>query len=157
MDCFFLQTQTLSQEIACVEPASIQEVPLEIISLCDSITVCGQTDWLNWLNAFSLFTPLQSYSVHFKHPECIWRLCVCVPTLSLSSVFWEVREAIEIVSGWLLASPWLSSSSPSLQTDNSYNQDSNFREQICYCTGVKPNLSPFPNNGTMRQLANLCP
>lgn len=36
-------------------------------------------------------------------------------TLSLSSVFCEVREAIEIVSGWLLPSPWLSRSSPSLQ------------------------------------------
>lgn len=36
-------------------------------------------------------------------------------TLSLSSVFCEVLEAIEIVSGWLLPSPWLSRSSPSLQ------------------------------------------
>lgn len=35
-------------------------------------------------------------------------------TLSLSSVFWEVREAREMVSGWLLPSPWLSRSSPSL-------------------------------------------
>lgn len=35
----------------------------------------------------------------------------CCPTLSLSTVFWEVRDAMEIVSGWLLASPWLSASS----------------------------------------------
>lgn len=41
-----------------------------------------------------------------------------VPTLSLSRVFWDVREAMEMVSGWLLASPWLSSSSPSLHYIN---------------------------------------
>lgn len=40
-------------------------------------------------------------------------VCVCL-TLSLSSVFCEVREAREMVSGWLLPSPWLSRSSPSL-------------------------------------------
>jgi len=44
-------------------------------------------------------------------------MCVHAPTLSLSSVFWDVREAIEMVSGWLLASPWLSSSSPSLWSE----------------------------------------
>ena len=48
---------------------------------------------------------------------CVF-VCVCIPTLSLSSVFWDVREAMEMVSGWLLASPWLSSSSPSLEADN---------------------------------------
>lgn len=42
--------------------------------------------------------------------ECILTVYVLVrvracPTLSLSSVFWDVREAIEMVSGWLLASP----------------------------------------------------
>lgn len=52
----------------------------------------------------------------FSGCRCL-EMCVCVPTLSLSSVFWEVREAMEIVSGWLLASPWLSNSSPSLQAD----------------------------------------
>lgn len=35
-----------------------------------------------------------------------------LPTLSLSTVFWDVLEAIEMVSGWLLPSPWLSPSSP---------------------------------------------
>lgn len=40
------------------------------------------------------------------------------PTLSLSAVFWEVLEAMEMVSGWLLPSPWLSTSStPSLQEE----------------------------------------
>jgi len=39
------------------------------------------------------------------------KLLQCSPTLSLSTVFCEVREAMEIVSGWLLASPWLSASS----------------------------------------------
>lgn len=34
------------------------------------------------------------------------------PTLSLSTVFWDVLDAIEMVSGWLLPSPWLSPSSP---------------------------------------------
>lgn len=42
--------------------------------------------------------------------ECV---CVCI-TLSLSSVFCEVRDAREMVSGWLLPSPWLSRSSLSL-------------------------------------------
>lgn len=38
------------------------------------------------------------------------------PTLSLSTVFCDVLEAMEMVSGWLLPSPWLSASSiPSLQ------------------------------------------
>lgn len=37
-------------------------------------------------------------------------LCVC--TLSLSTVFCEVLDAMEMVSGWLLPSPWLSASSP---------------------------------------------
>lgn len=32
-------------------------------------------------------------------------------TLSLSAVFWDVREAMDTVSGWLLASPRLSASS----------------------------------------------
>lgn len=41
------------------------------------------------------------------------RVCVCI-TLSLSSVFCEVRDAREMVSGWLLPSPWLSRSSLSL-------------------------------------------
>lgn len=37
---------------------------------------------------------------------CVFEgVCVRIPTLSLSSVFWEVREAMEMVSGWLLASP----------------------------------------------------
>lgn len=38
------------------------------------------------------------------------------PTLSLSTVFCDVLDAMEMVSGWLLPSPWLSASStPSLQ------------------------------------------
>lgn len=43
--------------------------------------------------------------------------CSSSLTLSLSTVFWDVREAMEMVSGWLLPSPWLSpSSAPSLRT-----------------------------------------
>lgn len=45
------------------------------------------------------------------------------PTLSLSTVFWEVLEAMEMVSGWLLPSPWLSTSStPSLQEEEKNNR-----------------------------------
>ena len=61
--------------------------------------------------------------VHIVSPRH-WTVCVCVcvfvcfPTLSLSSVFCDVREAMEMVSGWLLASPWLSRSSPSLLAGN---------------------------------------
>lgn len=43
------------------------------------------------------------------YTECVC-VCVCV-TLSLSAVFCDVREAMETVSGWLLASPRLSASS----------------------------------------------
>lgn len=40
------------------------------------------------------------------------RVCVSAcATLSLSAVFCDVREAMETVSGWLLASPRLSASS----------------------------------------------
>lgn len=53
-------------------------------------------------------TPVTLVAVWMENNE--WFL-----TLSLSIVFWDVREAMEMVSGWLLASPWLSSSSPSLQ------------------------------------------
>lgn len=52
----------------------------------------------------------------------ISELCVCVLTLSLSSVFWEVRDAREMVSGWLLPSPWLSRSSPSLAGAHTINK-----------------------------------
>lgn len=59
-------------------------------------------------------TPQASYT---HVPNEGWRRL----TLSLSSVFCDVREAIEIVSGWLLPSPWLSRSSPSLGTQTDFH------------------------------------
>lgn len=60
-------------------------------------TICCQ--W--WGHETGWHTPLDTQNVY---------VCVCV-TLSLSAVFCDVREAMETVSGWLLASPRLSASS----------------------------------------------
>lgn len=43
--------------------------------------------------------------------DCVCNCATVCVTLSLSAVFCDVREAMETVSGWLLASPRLSASS----------------------------------------------
>lgn len=69
------------------------------------------------------------------------RVSVCAyvcarPTLSLSTVFWDVLEAMEMVSGWLLPSPWLSPSSPPSLHRHAVRVKSLTRQSLMFQTGA---------------------
>lgn len=70
----------------------------------------------------TLFRALHNRSGVISNTDYDSKRWTCFLTLSLSTVFCEVLDAMEMVSGWLLPSPWLSPSSPPSLIINTHAQ-----------------------------------